>query len=80
MPADVQAREPTPLEALALADEVEQLMRALGPLERQMVEMRLQGYNLDEIRAAAGRTERTVRRTMEQVKALLLEQKAVLGI
>jgi RNA polymerase sigma factor (sigma-70 family) len=76
---DFVAREPTPLEAVALADEVEQVMRRLGPLEQRMLEMRLQGYNLDEIGAATGRTERTVRRTLEQVKTLLRQQGAGLG-
>jgi RNA polymerase sigma factor (sigma-70 family) len=68
------AREPTPLEAVALADELELLLRGLGPLERQMLEMRLHGYNLDEIAGATGRTERTVRRTLDQVKALLKQR------
>jgi RNA polymerase sigma-70 factor, ECF subfamily len=72
---ELLAREPTPLEAVALTDEVEQLMRNLGALEQRMLELRLQGYNMDEIGAATGRTERTVRRTLEQVKARLLQQR-----
>jgi RNA polymerase sigma factor (sigma-70 family) len=76
---ELLAREPTPLEAVALADELEQLMRGLDPLERRMLEMRLQGYTMDEIAAATGRTERTVRRTLEEVRALMQQQSNGLG-
>src|SRR5262245_6060801 len=38
------AREPTPLEAAALADTLEQVFRGLEPLQRRMVELRLQGH------------------------------------
>ena len=62
---------PSPLEAAALADELESLMVQLGPLERRMVEMRLQGYNLEEIAAATRRTERTVRRSLTEVRQML---------
>ncbi len=76
--AGLPGREPTPLEAVALVDEVEKLMRGLAPLERKILEMRLQGHHLDEIGAAVGRTERTVRRTLEQIKASLLQQREAL--
>jgi DNA-directed RNA polymerase specialized sigma24 family protein len=46
-------------------------MSKLEPLERRMLEMRLQGYNLEEIAAATQRTERTVRRALTEVKQLL---------
>ena len=62
---------PSPLEAAALADELESIMAKLGPLERRMLEMRLQGYNLEEIATATQRTERTVRRTLTEVKQML---------
>lgn len=59
---------PTPAEAAALVDEVEQVMRQLTPLQRQMLEMRLQGHNLDEIAVATGRCPLTVRRTLGRIK------------
>jgi RNA polymerase sigma factor (sigma-70 family) len=62
------AREPSPVEAAALADELELVLRGLEPRQRRVVEMRLQGYSLDEIAGAAQRSERTVRRTLERVK------------
>jgi RNA polymerase sigma-70 factor (ECF subfamily) len=65
------AREPTPAEAAALADTVERLLRGLEPLERHMVELRLQGWGLEEIAAEVSRSERTVRRLLERVKERL---------
>jgi RNA polymerase sigma-70 factor (ECF subfamily) len=68
------AREPSPLEAAALVDEVDRLLRELKPLHRQMVEMRLQGHALREIAAATNRSERLVRHVLEQVKGRLRER------
>jgi RNA polymerase sigma-70 factor (ECF subfamily) len=65
---EVLAREPTPAEAAALADTLAQLLRGLEPLERRMVELRLQGCRLDEIASDVQRSERTVRRLLERVK------------
>jgi RNA polymerase sigma-70 factor (ECF subfamily) len=71
LPAEALARDPTPEEAAAAADTVEQVLRGLEPLQRRMVELRLQGCGLDEISADVGRSERTVRRLLEQVKGRL---------
>ena len=73
LPEDVLAREPTPAEAAALTDTLEQMFRGLAPLERRMVELRLQGCGIDEIADQATRSERTVRRLLERVKERLLE-------
>lgn len=67
----VATREPNPAEAAALADEVESLVRDMDPLQRRMVELRLQGYALEEIATVTERSERTVRRVLDQVKARL---------
>jgi RNA polymerase sigma factor (sigma-70 family) len=63
--------EPSPAEAAALADELEQVLRSLEPRQRRMVELRLQGYSLEEIAAVTQRCERTVRRILERVKEQL---------
>jgi RNA polymerase sigma-70 factor (ECF subfamily) len=68
---EVLAREPVPEEALELVDEVEQAMRRLDPLQRQILELRLQGHNLQQIATASQRCERTVRRVLKQIKAQL---------
>jgi RNA polymerase sigma-70 factor (ECF subfamily) len=64
-------REPSPMAALMLTDQVEQLMRPLDAGQRRMLQMRLQGYNLEEIAAAAGCSEATVRRLLDRVKQQL---------
>jgi RNA polymerase sigma factor (sigma-70 family) len=71
MQAHLQGREPSPVEAVALADEVEQLMRQLSPLHRRMLELRLQGYYIDEIAGLTHSSERTVRYALEWVKQQL---------
>jgi len=65
---------PSPPEEAALADTLERLLRGLGPLQRRMVELRLQGYRLGEIAADVRRSERTVRRLLEQVKGRLQDE------
>jgi RNA polymerase sigma factor (sigma-70 family) len=67
--AEAVARAPSPAEAAAAADELEHLMRPLKPLHRRILEMRLQGYLLEEIAAQTERTERLVRWVLEKVKS-----------
>jgi RNA polymerase sigma-70 factor (ECF subfamily) len=70
------ARQPSPVEALALADQLEQLLHALEPPQRRIVELRLQGYNLDEIAGEVGCSFSTVRRVLDRVKKQLDAQQA----
>jgi RNA polymerase sigma-70 factor (ECF subfamily) len=63
--------DPSPVEALALVDLLEQVMRSLEPAERRMLEMRLQGYTLAEVAAEVRCSERTVRRTVAEIKERL---------
>jgi RNA polymerase sigma-70 factor (ECF subfamily) len=65
------AREPSPVAALVLADQVEQLMRPLERSQRRMLELRLQGHNLVEIAAACHCSEATVRRLLDRIKEQL---------
>ena len=64
-------REPSPVAALVLADQVEQLMRPLDGSQRHMLELRLQGHNLMEIAAACHCSEATVRRLLDCIKEQL---------
>ena len=63
------AGQPSPLEALTLVDELQSAMARLDPLQRRVLELRLEGHNLDEIAAAIDRCPQTVRRTLERIKA-----------
>src|SRR5262245_1828651 len=68
---DAAGREPTPEEAVALAETVEGLLRELDGDERPIVEMSLQGYSTQEISERLGRAERSVRRLRERVRKQL---------
>jgi RNA polymerase sigma factor (sigma-70 family) len=61
-------REPSPGEAAALAETVEQLLGRLVPRDRLILEKRLQGYSIEEIVAEAGRSERAVYRVLAEVR------------
>jgi RNA polymerase sigma-70 factor (ECF subfamily) len=65
------AGTPSPEEAVALADQLEQVLVPLGPPQRRIVEMRLQGYNLDEIATAVACSLSSVRRVLERIKTQL---------
>lgn len=55
---------PTVEEAVAVADELELVMRELSPLSRDIAERRLQGQSIPDIAEAVDRSERTVRRLL----------------
>jgi RNA polymerase sigma-70 factor, ECF subfamily len=65
---EVPDREPTPEEAAVLTETVEGLLRDLGPAEREIIELSLQGHTAPEIKQRLGRSERTVRRVRERVR------------
>lgn len=69
--AHLVADEPSPAEAVALMDELEHVLSPLDPVHRQVVELRLQGYNHEEIAEKTERSECTVRRVLKQIKQQL---------
>ena len=68
---EVAGREPTPDEAVVLAETVENLLSGLRGIERTIIELSLQGYSTQEISEQIGRAERTVRRLRERVRKQL---------
>jgi len=68
---DALGREPSPVEAVAISEELEQVLGQLEPRERPILELRLQGQNHAEIAAAARCSERTVIRVLKSVKEQL---------
>jgi len=60
--------EPTPEQAVILAETLEHLMRGLDGDERPIVELSLQGFSTQEISEQLGRAERSVRRVRERVR------------
>lgn len=75
-PIPLLSREPSPLEALILWDEVEQLLRQFDPLSRRLLELRLQGHSLEEIAVVLQCSERTVIRILKRIKQQLEERSA----
>ncbi len=65
---------PTPEEAAALADELELLIARLDDFGRTVLERRLQGARLQEIADETNRSERSVRRSIAEIRTLLAGQ------
>jgi RNA polymerase sigma-70 factor (ECF subfamily) len=64
-------REPTPEQAVLLAETVEQILQGLAPAERPVIELSLQGYSAQEVSQKLGRAERSVRRLRQRLKQQL---------
>ncbi len=64
MEAVALSREPTPAEAAALVDELRGVLAPLGTVQRRIVEMRLQGHEVEVIAAEVQRSTRTIRRIL----------------
>jgi RNA polymerase sigma factor (sigma-70 family) len=64
-------REPTPEEAALLADLLAEVMRGLEPKQRDVLELRLQGYTVREISARVGLTEYTVEYVLKRIRKRL---------
>lgn len=71
MQAHIRAHDPSPVEAAALSELLESVLRDLDSRERRILELRLQGYNLEEIAAATHLSRRTVCRALDEVKQQL---------
>ncbi len=65
---------PTVEEAVALADELEQVLSRLNVFGRRALELRLQGLSIPEIAEDTDRSERSVRRSLTEIRNLLAER------
>lgn len=74
LPTPILSRDPSPEEAAMLADTVEQVMRGLEPMQRRIMELRLQGCGVGDIAEQTSRSRATVRRVLDRAKALLARQ------
>jgi RNA polymerase sigma-70 factor, ECF subfamily len=68
---ELLAEEPTPAEAAALADLVEQLLKRASPDDRPILTLCLDGFTHAEIATQVGCTERTVRRVVARARQRL---------
>jgi DNA-directed RNA polymerase specialized sigma24 family protein len=62
---------PSVEDAVELADELEWVFSKLDPFGRRVLELRLQGRQLSEIADETGRSERSVRRSIAQIRELM---------
>ncbi len=69
--AEAVTREHSPEQEMVVLEEIELLTEGMDETQRRIVELRLQGFQIDEIAADVRRSERTVRRVMEKVRARL---------
>jgi RNA polymerase sigma-70 factor (ECF subfamily) len=68
---ELLAKEPSPEEAMALGEMLDEILRGLSPTQRRIVELRLQGHTIPEIAADTQRSLPTVDRVLHQVKEKL---------
>ena len=66
--------EPTPEEAVALSEELEQLLASLSERDRRVVELRLQGHQIQEIAEELALNEKTIRRSLKQIVGQFQQQ------
>jgi RNA polymerase sigma-70 factor (ECF subfamily) len=64
------AREPTPEAVVVFEDQLEHFLKELRPEERQIIELRMQGYTNEEIAARLGIYDRKIRRVMERLRGI----------
>jgi RNA polymerase sigma factor (sigma-70 family) len=64
-------RQPTPDEAVALAEEMQHIMANLDDFGRRVLELRLQGETHAGIAADTNRSERSVRRKLQEIQIRL---------
>lgn len=67
---DLLDREPTPDEAATFLEQLDQFLNRLRPEERQIIDMRMQGYNNSEIAEKLGIYDRKIRRVIERVRGV----------
>ncbi len=72
--------QPSPMEAVILAETLALAMTGLGDADRKIIEWLLAGHTIDETRRLADCGERTVRRVRDRVRAKLKQIDDSLGI
>ncbi len=69
---NAESTEPTPEEAAAITEILEETMRGLDAKQREILSMTLQGYEVREISAHVELSERTVHRVRQQLRSHLV--------
>jgi len=67
---DLLGREPGPEVTVAFLNQLEHFLNRLRPMEREILELRMQGCSNEEIATKLGIYDRKIRRVIERVRAL----------
>jgi len=67
-------REPSPEEVVGVADVLQTVLARLDPVARRVLELRLQEDSLATIATQTGRSERTIRRILAEIRTSLARQ------
>jgi RNA polymerase sigma factor (sigma-70 family) len=67
-------QEPTPEATITFLDQLEHLLTQLRPMERQIVELRMQGLSNEEVANQLGVYDRKVRRVLHQIRAMARQE------
>lgn len=70
MVQNLMSREPSPEEAAGLLDQLEHFLAQLRREDREILELRMQGFSTLEIAQKLGITDRKIRRLMERIRGL----------
>ncbi len=62
--------DPSPEDAIVLLDELEHFLSQLTPEDRQILEMRMEGYTTSDISKKLNINDRRIRRLMERIRSL----------
>lgn len=68
VPPEVISEEPKPDDAAVMVEELSDLMSKLDQTQRTIVELSMQNMSVEQIAEKVQRSERTVRRTIQQVR------------
>jgi RNA polymerase sigma-70 factor (ECF subfamily) len=74
---EVMDREPSPEEASTFLDELESILEQQRPQDREIIDLRMQGFSNVEIAEKLGISDRKIRRLMERLRGQA-EQEGVL--
>ena len=66
--------EPTPETVVTFMDHLEHFLWQLPEQDRQILEMRLQGFSTEEIADKLGTYDRKIRRVLERIRAVAMEE------
>ena len=73
------SREPSPEETTELLDHMENFLSKLKPQEREILELRMQGFSTVDIAKRLGILDRKIRRLMERLRGLASRQDFGIG-